>query len=109
LKVEVIPVFPVDQEEGILEAFVHWGPVTDSAKRAVSTVNDNIPSAIRLGPIARDNDCNFVGSWEVPTAPITIVICCELNRNILTIVILEYLRSVLEDVRPAVICEDEVL
>jgi hypothetical protein len=42
----MIPVFPVYEEEGILEAFVRQGSITDPAERTVPTVNNNVPTAI---------------------------------------------------------------
>jgi hypothetical protein len=109
LKIVVISVFSIDEEKGVLEALVHWGPITNFAERSILEVNDNIPVAISLGPITRDNNCNFVSRWKVPTTPITIVVCCELDRNIFTAVLLENIHGVFEGVSPTVVGEDKAL
>jgi hypothetical protein len=72
-------------------------------------MNNNVPTAMRLGPVTGDNDRNLVSSWEVPAAPITIVVCCKLNGHLFTIVIFKYLHSVFKDASPAVVREDEIL
>ena len=46
MKVVVIPVFAMDEEKGILEGFVHWGSIGDSAEKAIPAVNDSIPSTV---------------------------------------------------------------
>ena len=57
----MLSVFPVYEEEGILEALVHRGSISDSAE----------------GPIAKVSD-------DVPAAPIAVLVYCELNRYIFT-------------------------
>jgi len=46
----MIPIFTVYEEEGILQASIHWRAITDSAERIILTVNNNVLETIRLGP-----------------------------------------------------------
>lgn len=107
--IKVIPVFAMDEKKRILEALVHRGSITDSTRRTIPTVNNNVPATMGLGPIARDNDRDFISSWKVPAALILVLVCRELNRSVFAPIILEHLHGMLEDVSPTVICEDEIL
>jgi len=79
LKVIIIPIFTVYEEEGILQVFIHWRAITDSAERTILTANDNVSATIRLGPITEDNDCDFVSCWEVSPTPIMVLARSESN------------------------------
>ena len=103
------PVFPVDKEKGVLEVLIHRGSIANSSERTISTAKNNVPAAIRLGPITWHDDRHFISRWKVPAAPIAVRVGCELDRNIFTAVFLEYLHGLLEDVNPAVVHEDEIL
>jgi len=72
-------------------------------------VNDNILAAIRLSPIAKDDNRNFISSWEAPATPITVIVGCEVDGDVSTIIFFKYLHGVVEDMSPAVIREDETV
>ena len=80
----MVSVFSVYEEEGILEALVRRGSISDSAERTITKVKN-----------------------DVPAASIAILVYCELNQYILTFLLLECLQGMLEHVNPAVVCEDE--
>ena len=105
----MIPVFSVDEEKWVLQALVHGGSIADSAEGTIAAVNNNVSVTMRLSPITRNNGSNFVGCWEVPVASIAVIVCCELDRDAVTVDPLKHLHGVLENVRPAMIPEDQVL
>ena len=109
LKVVVIPIFSVDKEKGVLEAFVHRGSITDFSERSISAVNNDVTVPIRLGSITGDNNCKFIGRWKVPPTSIAVLVCCELNGNIFTAGFIKHFHCMLEDTSPTVVCEDEIL
>ena len=106
-EIVVVTILAENEEERVLQALIHRGPLVYPLEGPISLVKHNVTGARLLSPISRDNSSNLIGCGEVVSSMVLVLVDREPQGHVVGVRRLEDFVCLFEDSGPMVVLGDK--